>query len=484
MIATPLLSILALAPPSTANSPGSGNTPDHFVWADFDQDGLDDVFVLRDGAGGLLLRNAGKEPFLDVTATSGLADLAPAREARWADVDGDGRLDLFLVLDSGSLQLLTQSTPGTFADVTEAAGLARAGSALSAHWIDVDGDRALDLHVTTAQEELLFRNAGRGSFERASFGVELPPPAERPTANAGSTAAGTIVTATPTGPATPTDSLVICASAVDDQGGGGCLMASSVPTLGLLYPLSNELFVEAASGNVGIGTTSPNARLDVNGQVFTSGGIVFPDFSIQTSAAAQGPAGPTGPIGPVGPVGPAGPQGPDGSPGAQGPAGPTGPAGPIGAQGSTGPAGAAGPQGPTGPQGTSGIVSSAFVSGAAAAPNDTDLVFVSPVASVVVGSGQSVFVTSNRAFGSTISGGGTNLDLYLGYRPTTSTAAPILVGGGSLNQRVPQNSRVLMGLSGVIDDLPPGNYHVGLVGSGINWNSNEWGYTTALVFDN
>lgn len=39
-------------------------------------------------------------------------------------------------------------------------------------------------------------------------------------------------------------------------------------------------------GNVGIGTTNPNSRLTVNGQIETlSGGVKFPDGSVQTKAA-------------------------------------------------------------------------------------------------------------------------------------------------------------------------------------------------------
>jgi hypothetical protein len=64
-------------------------------------------------------------------------------------------------------------------------------------------------------------------------------------------------------------------------------------------------------GNVGVGVSSPNSRLDVGGDVRTSGGIIFPDNTKQVTATVTGPAGATGPAGPQGPTGPQGPPGPN-----------------------------------------------------------------------------------------------------------------------------------------------------------------------------
>jgi hypothetical protein len=68
-----------------------------------------------------------------------------------------------------------------------------------------------------------------------------------------------------------------------------------------------------SDGDVGIGTTTPGSKLTVAGLIeSTSGGVKFPDGTIQTTMA-NGIPGPQGPQGPQGPVGPTGPQGPSGT---------------------------------------------------------------------------------------------------------------------------------------------------------------------------
>ncbi len=96
----------------------------------------------------------------------------------WGDYDGDGFPDLFLVNESGPLTLTpdeVQRSPargtlfhnngdGTFADVTDAAGLDVRGWGMAAAWGDYDGDGRLDLFVTRYGTNLLFHNDGHGRF--------------------------------------------------------------------------------------------------------------------------------------------------------------------------------------------------------------------------------------------------------------------------------------------------------------------------------
>lgn len=107
--------------------------------------------------------------------------------------------------------------------------------------------------------------------------------------------------------------------------------------------------------------------------------------------------------------------------------------------------------------------------------------FVSSTTSITVIEGQRVLITASQSFGSLVVGGGTNLDLWIGYR--VSGGALTTVGGGVFGLTVPQGQRQLYTLSAVVA-LPAGTYDVGLAGRSANpgsWNNNEWGYVTAVI---
>jgi hypothetical protein len=186
-----------------------------------------------------------------------------------------------------------------------------------------------------------------------------------------------------------------------------------------------------------------------------------------------------GPPGPEGPPGPQGSQGPAGVPGPEGPAGPMGPMGPMGL---TGPEGPEGPEGPPGPAGSGGGVEATYTSGASPNPTTAYSFLAPPVTVDVGGPGERVLVIGHRGFGSTV--GAQHLELHMCHQPAAGGAL-VLHGAGIVGLSVAANTRHVFGLSAVIGDLAAGSYRVGLCGrvAGVasNWNSNDFGYNSALV---
>ncbi len=126
---------------------------------DYDGDGWPDVYAIqagtfppdpaRPGSGDRLFRNRGDGTFADATEAAGLAAMPRGygHGAAVGDFDGDGRPDL-LVTRWRSYALYRNRGDGTFADATEAAGLGGdRGWPTSAAFADLDGDGDLDLYV-------------------------------------------------------------------------------------------------------------------------------------------------------------------------------------------------------------------------------------------------------------------------------------------------------------------------------------------------
>ena len=83
-----------------------------------------------------------------------------------ADVDGDGRTDLYFVNQVGPNGLWRNMGDGQFADITERGGVALADRiGVTASFADLDNDGAPDLYVTNVRVgNVLFRNQGDGRF--------------------------------------------------------------------------------------------------------------------------------------------------------------------------------------------------------------------------------------------------------------------------------------------------------------------------------
>ena len=65
------------------------------TWADFDNDGDPDVYLSNDFARDIVVRNDGKDGFVEVTSDLGFKFFGLGMGASWGDYDRDGRLDVY-----------------------------------------------------------------------------------------------------------------------------------------------------------------------------------------------------------------------------------------------------------------------------------------------------------------------------------------------------------------------------------------------------
>ncbi len=120
---------------------------------DYDGDGHEDIYFVNQLGPNALYKNQGDGTFIDVTRAAGVAlGDRICVTATFADYDNDGRQDLFVTSVRGGNVLFRNQGNGTFQDVTKAAGLTHIGHSYAAVFFDYDQDGFLDLLVTnTAQ---------------------------------------------------------------------------------------------------------------------------------------------------------------------------------------------------------------------------------------------------------------------------------------------------------------------------------------------
>jgi enediyne biosynthesis protein E4 len=165
--------------------------------ADYDNDGWIDVYVTNSNIDtpNALFRNDGNLTFTDVAARAGVANAnagGGSMDAVWGDYDNDGWNDLYVV-KWGPNVLYRSNGDGTFTDVTEKSGTGDKGNGNAAIWLDYNDDGYLDLYVAnyfrtvdlwhiadtrqmhedfeTARDggaNLLYRNNGDGTFADVS----------------------------------------------------------------------------------------------------------------------------------------------------------------------------------------------------------------------------------------------------------------------------------------------------------------------------
>ncbi|HEX8189384.1 MAG TPA: CRTAC1 family protein [Pyrinomonadaceae bacterium] len=125
---------------------------------DYDNDGWMDVYLVNSGPSDFyapkpsprnaLYRNNRNGTFADVTDRAGVAGETFGMGAAAGDYDGDGWQDLYVTAYGRNI-LYRNNGNGTFTDVTARAGVAAPGWSTCATWFDFDKDGRLDLFVSS-----------------------------------------------------------------------------------------------------------------------------------------------------------------------------------------------------------------------------------------------------------------------------------------------------------------------------------------------
>ena len=171
--------------------------------ADYDNDGLDDLYVTCFGPN-RLYHNRGNGTFEDVTSKAGVGDPRFSTGAAWGDYDRDGDLDLFVTnyvdfklddlpqfgkgqlcqyrgipvqcgprgLPGSGDALYRNNGDGTFVDVSKAAKIDDPSGyyGLGVMWTDFDDDGWLDIFVANdATPNYAYRNNHDGTFTEMGF---------------------------------------------------------------------------------------------------------------------------------------------------------------------------------------------------------------------------------------------------------------------------------------------------------------------------
>ncbi len=165
---------------NTNTTPASDNSGNYAsLWTDYDNDGDLDLYISKCRLGvvevtdprriNMLWENDGHGNFTEVAQQRGLVPFAQTWSTDFADIDNDGDLDVFMINHDTTSRLYENDGTGHYTDITSQAGFSPAIDnitvGIQAQFADFDGDNFVDLLISSSQGSYkYFRNNGDKSF--------------------------------------------------------------------------------------------------------------------------------------------------------------------------------------------------------------------------------------------------------------------------------------------------------------------------------
>lgn len=159
---------------NTATVPSSDNSGNYAsIWTDYDHDGDLDMYLskCRQGAGNpgdprrinQLFQNDGRGNYTEVAYQASIKDSGQSWLTDFADIDNDGDMDAYVVNHDQDSRLYENNGNGTFTDISAAAGLSNVinFTGIQAFFRDFNNDGFVDLFVTGNSHKMFINNGNK-----------------------------------------------------------------------------------------------------------------------------------------------------------------------------------------------------------------------------------------------------------------------------------------------------------------------------------